>query len=100
MSKPAARLGDETAHGGKIVSSASQVFIEGPPAARNLDRTVCPVAPAGAPPHVGGPITATTAPMVLVEGQPIAARGDVATCAGDGPAAIVGGASQVLVGDE
>lgn len=58
MSKPAARIGDMTAHGGAIVVGCPNVLIGGMPAARVGDMHVCPqVIPSPAPIlHVGGPI--------------------------------------------
>jgi uncharacterized Zn-binding protein involved in type VI secretion len=90
------------AHGGKIVGpGASQVLIEGQPAARVTDWVSCPLAPPAAPPppHTGGNIIPPGAAMVLIEGQPAARVGDVAICAGGVPNAIVSGAADVEIGD-
>ena len=60
MGKPAARLGDMTAHGGSIVGpGCPTVLIGGMPAARIGDMHVCPMMNPGLPPppHVGGPIS-------------------------------------------
>lgn len=80
MSKPAARMGDFTAHGGTIVTGLPTVLIGGQPAARLGDMHVCPMV-TGLVPHVGGPIVMGSA-TVLIGGQPAARQGDLATCVG------------------
>ena len=98
MSKPAARMGDMTAHGGSIVMGFPTVLIGGQPAARLGDMHVCPMVTPGLPPipHVGGPITLGSA-TVLIGGQPAARMGDMATCVGP-PDTIAVGAPTVLIG--
>jgi uncharacterized Zn-binding protein involved in type VI secretion len=98
MSKPAARLGDSTAHGGTVVAGAPTVLIGSMPAARILDMHVCPmVTPAPVPiPHVGGPVTLGSA-TVLIGGMPAARLGDMATCVGP-PDTIILGEMTVLIG--
>jgi uncharacterized Zn-binding protein involved in type VI secretion len=98
MSKPAARMGDLTAHGGTIVVGCPTVLIGGMPAARLGDMHVCPmVTPAVVPiPHVGGPITLGSA-TVLIGNMPAARVGDMATCVGP-PDTIVLGCMTVLIG--
>ncbi|MBI1878917.1 MAG: PAAR domain-containing protein [Chloroflexi bacterium] len=98
MSKPAARMGDLTAHGGSIVAGFPTVLIGGQPAARLGDMHVCPMATPGTPPipHVGGPITLGSA-TVLIGGQPAARMGDMATCVGP-PDSIAAGCPTVLIG--
>lgn len=98
MSKPAARMGDMTAHGGSIVAGFPTVLIGGQPAARMGDMHACPMATPGTPPvpHVGGPITLGSA-TVLIGGQPAARMGDMLTCVGP-PDSIVGGYPTVLIG--
>ncbi len=98
MSKPAARMGDMTAHGGSIVVGFPTVLIGGQPAARLGDMHVCPMVTPGLPPipHVGGPITLGSA-TVLIGGQPAARMGDMATCVGP-PDTIAVGAPTVLIG--
>lgn len=95
MSRPAARQGDMTAHGGVITIGYPQVLIGGQPAARMGDMHTCPLSD-GPKPHVGGPI-ATGSGTVLIGGQPAARQGDTATCAGP-PDTIVAGAPTVLIG--
>ena len=98
MSKPAARLGDMTTHGGSIVAGIPTVLIGGQPAARVGDMHTCPMVTPGTPPipHVGGPITMGSA-TVLIGGQPAARMGDMATCTGP-PDSIAAGCPTVLIG--
>ena len=98
MSKPAARMGDMTVHGGVIVAGLPTVMIGGQPAARLGDMHTCPLVTPGLPPipHVGGPITLGSA-TVLIGGQPAARMGDMATCVGP-PDTIAAGAPTVLIG--
>ena len=98
MSKPAARMGDPTAHGGVIVAGYPTVLIGGQPAARLGDMHVCPmVTPAVVPiPHVGGPVTLGSA-TVLIGGQPAARLGDMAVCTGP-PDTVASGCPTVLIG--
>ncbi len=98
MSKPAARMGDPTVHGGTIVVGFPTVLIGGQPAARLGDMHVCPMVTPGVPPipHVGGPITLGSA-TVLIGGQPAARMGDMATCVGP-PDTIAMGCPTVLIG--
>jgi uncharacterized Zn-binding protein involved in type VI secretion len=99
MGKPAARLGDTTAHGGTIMAGAPTVLIGGMPAARMGDMHVCPLLNPGVPPppHVGQPIT-LGCPTVLICGQMAARMGDMAACAGP-PDSIVAGCPTVLIGE-
>jgi uncharacterized Zn-binding protein involved in type VI secretion len=98
MSKPAARIGDATAHGGVITVGFPTVLIGGQPAARMGDMHTCPMATPGTPPvpHVGGPITLGSA-TVLIGNQPAARMGDMATCVGP-PDTIAAGYPTVLIG--
>lgn len=98
MSKPAARMGDVTAHGGTIVAGFPTVLIGGQPAARVGDMHACPMVTPGVPPipHVGGPITMGST-TVLIGGQPAARMGDMATCTGP-PDTIAAGCPTVLIG--
>lgn len=98
MSKPAARMGDMTAHGGSIVVGMPTVLIGGQPAARLGDMHVCPMVTPGLPPipHVGGPIALGSA-TVLIGGQPAARMGDMAACVGP-PDTIAVGRPTVLIG--
>ena len=99
MGKPAARMGDPTAHGGTIVMGFPMVLIGGMPAARLGDMHVCPMMTPAVPPipHVGGPILLGS-PMVLIGGQPAARMGDMATCVGP-PSTILMGCPTVLIGE-
>ena len=98
MSKPAARVGDSTAHGGVIAVGCPTVLIGGMPAARMGDMHTCPMATPGTPPipHVGGPIMFGSA-TVLIGGMPAARMGDMATCTGP-PDTIAAGCMTVLIG--
>lgn len=98
--KPAARVGDQTAHGGVITGPGiPTVLIENKPACVMGDQHTCPMVnptPA-ANPHVGGPIMATGA-TVLIGGKPSARMGDTAICQGP-PSTIIVGSMTVLIGD-
>lgn len=96
MSKPAARMGDPTAHGGVIVLGYPTVLIGGQPAARLGDMHTCPMVNPGLVPHVGGPISLGSA-TVLIGGQPAARMGDMAVCAGP-PDTVMSGCATVLIG--
>ena len=98
MSKPAARMGDPTIHGGTIVLGFPQVLIGGQPAARLGDMHACPMVTPGLPPvpHVGGPISLGSA-TVLIGNMPAARMGDMATCVGP-PDTIAVGSPTVLIG--
>jgi uncharacterized Zn-binding protein involved in type VI secretion len=96
MGKPAARMGDLTAHGGTIVLGLPTVLIGGMPAARIGDMHVCPMVTSVVP-HVGGPIILGS-PMVLIGGMPAARVGDMVTCVGP-PDTILMGCMTVLIGE-
>jgi uncharacterized Zn-binding protein involved in type VI secretion len=95
MSKPAARMGDPTAHGGTIILGLPTVLIGGAPAARLGDMHVCPMV-TGLVPHVGGPISLGSA-TVLIGGQPAARMGDLVVCTGP-PDTVMNGCATVLIG--
>ncbi len=99
MGKPAARMGDMTAHGGSIVLGLPTVLIGGMPAARVGDMHVCPMMTPGVPPipHVGGPVSLGSV-GVLIGGMPGARVGDMLTCVGP-PDTIAMGCMTVLIGD-
>ena len=100
MGQPAARVGDQTAHGGVITGpGVPLVLIGGMPACVMGDMHVCPMVTPGTPPvpHVGANIIATCA-SVLIGGMPAARVGDTAICVGP-PATIVAGCMTVLIGD-
>ena len=100
MGKPAARMGDMTAHGGTIVAGAPTVLIGGQPAARVGDNHVCPMVTPGVPPipHVGGPIMPPGVPTVMIAGMPAACVGDMAMCTGPPDTIIPPGCPTVLIG--
>ncbi len=99
MSKPAARIGDTTSHGGAIVAGAPTVLIGGKLAARANDMHTCPMMNPGVPPppHVGGPVLLGS-PTVLICGQMAARMGDMTQCSGP-PDSIVVGCPTVLIGE-
>lgn len=96
MGRPAARLGDQTAHGGVIVLGLPTVLIGGLPAARVGDMHTCPLV-TGVVPHVGGPVLPPGGVTVLIGGQPAARMGDLLTCVGP-PDTIIKGEPTVLIG--
>lgn len=101
MGKPAARVGDMTAHGGSIVGpGVPTVLIGGMPAAVVGDNHLCPMLNPGTPPppHVGGPIMPPGAVMVMIGGKPAACVGDMATCSGPPDSIIPPGCPTVLIG--
>lgn len=55
------------------------------------------MAPAPAPPHVGGPVIGPGVPTVLIGGMPAAVVGDMCTCTGP-PDSIIMGSATVLIG--
>jgi uncharacterized Zn-binding protein involved in type VI secretion len=95
MSFPAARIGDNTAHGGVITTGYPTVLIGGKPAARISDLHVCPMV-TGLVPHVGGPII-TGSVTVITGSMPQARVTDKATCVGPIDVIVVG-MPTVLVG--
>lgn len=99
--KPAARVGDMTAHGGSIVGpGAPTVMIGGKPAAVVGDMHVCPMVTPGVPPvpHVGGPVLPPGAPTVLIMKKPAVCVGDMATCTGPPDTILPPGCPTVLIG--
>lgn len=96
MGKPAARMGDQTSHGGVIVGGFPTVIIGGKPAARVSDMHTCPMVN-GLVPHVGGPILPSGAVMVMIGGLPAATVGNMCTCVGP-PDSIIVGCPTVLIG--
>lgn len=95
MSKPAARMGDMTTHGGQIVAGCPTVMIGGKPAARVADMHTCPMS-TGTVPHVGGPVALGSA-TVSIGGFPAARAGDLVSCVGP-PDSIALGELTVLIG--
>lgn len=68
----AARLGDQTLHGGKITAGSKNVLICGRPAARLFDSHECPI-------HVGGPIVKSSV-SVIINGLGAARETDELVC--------------------
>jgi len=69
---PAARKGDPTIHLGKIDEGSPNVTIGGAPAARLIDKHLCPM-------HGPGPITQSSI-TVFINGVGAARMGDLCTC--------------------
>lgn len=95
--KPAARLGDATAHGTPLTGSGSpNVLIGGRPAWRAVaDVHSCPLF-TGPTPHVGGAVVAGSS-SVLINNFPAASLGDSIVEAGP-PNTITAGCPTVLIG--
>src|SRR4051794_31246668 len=83
MGKPAARMGDTTAHGGTVILGLPPVFIGKMPAACLGDMHVCPMCTPAVPPipHVGGPISLGST-GVLIGKKPSARVSDMTVCVG------------------
>lgn len=67
----------------------------GKPAARISDMHVCPLVVPKCSPHVGGPIAAGSA-NVIIGGMPAARAGDMAVCSGP-PDTVAQGSPTVLI---
>ncbi len=96
MGKPAARMGDLTAHGGTIVLGLPTVLIGKMPASTLGDMHVCPMC-TGPVPHVGGPIILGSM-GVLIGKKPAARVSDQAVCVGP-PSMNAMGCFTVLIGE-
>src|SRR5262245_12946573 len=98
---PAARLGDQTAHGGtigpKVTGTTAKVMIGFMPAACMGDAHICPASD-GPKPHVGGTILKGSL-TVKIGNKPAARVGDVAECKSPAPNAVAKGEMTVLIGD-
>jgi uncharacterized Zn-binding protein involved in type VI secretion len=92
---PAARISDQTAHGGIVTVGFPTVLICNLPAARIGDLHTCPMV-TGVVPHVGGPFI-TGSFTVLVGSMPQAKVGDMLVCVGP-PDTLIMGAPTVQVG--
>src|SRR3954468_5454980 len=96
MGKPAARLGDLTAHGGTIMVGKPTVLIGKMPASTLGDMHVCPML-TGPVPHVGGPITLGSTGVFICK-MPAARVADLAVCVGP-PSMGAMGCFTVLLGE-
>ena len=74
MSRPQARLGDSSSHGGMIVTGAIRTMVNGRPVARMGDLHVCPIPGHGVTPIITGSLN------TLTEGKPNARMGDITGC--------------------
>ena len=98
MGKPAARVGDLTAHGGFISGPGClTVLIGDKPAATLGDAHVCPLSN-GPQPHAGGVIMMGST-TVLIGGKPAARVGDSCPCVGAPNMINAPGCPTVLIGD-
>ena len=97
---PAARLGDQTAHGGAIgpvvTGLSAKVLIGNKPAACVGDQQLCPASD-GPKPHVGGVILPPGSTTVLIGNKPAARVGDITECKGP-PGTIAMGEPTVIIG--
>jgi uncharacterized Zn-binding protein involved in type VI secretion len=96
MGKPAARIGDTTAHGGTVTLGTPTVMIGKMPASAMGDMHVCPMCN-GPVPHVGGPITLGST-GVMVGKKPSARISDMTVCVGP-PSMPAMGCMTVLIGE-
>ncbi|MDB5105347.1 MAG: Membrane protein [Fibrobacteres bacterium] len=96
MGKPAARMGDTTAHGGTIVLGNPTLLIGKMPASTLGDMHVCPMC-TGPVPHVGGPITLGSTGVFLGK-KPAARVSDLSVCVGP-PSMPAMGCMTVLIGE-
>lgn len=98
MGQPAARVGDQTAHGTPLAPGpgSTNVLIGGKPAWRaTSDTHTCPLSD-GPKPHVGG-VVAIGSFTVLINNLPAARQGDQITEVGP-PNPIAMGEPTVLIG--
>lgn len=99
MRKPAARLGDMTAHGGPLQpgTGSPDVFIGGKPAWRaKKDFHICPLATPN--PHGGGVVDGGSS-AVFINDFPATRIGDIVKEATGGPDPVAEGEPTVLIGD-
>jgi uncharacterized Zn-binding protein involved in type VI secretion len=94
--KPAARMGDLTAHGGTITIGVTNVLVGNKPAAVVSNMHTCPMV-TGVVPHVGGPINPPGSTTVTIGGLAAARVGDQCTCTGP-PDTIAMGEFTTLIG--
>jgi uncharacterized Zn-binding protein involved in type VI secretion len=92
---PAARLTDQTAHGGIVMVGCPTVMMDFLPASRIGDMHVCPMVTVLVP-HVGGPFVLGSF-TVLVGGMPQSRVTDMLICVGP-PDVLVMGSPTVMVG--
>lgn len=98
MGRPAARLGDLTAHGGPLQPgpASPDVLIGGRPAWRaQKDLHICPLATPN--PHGGGVVDGGSN-TVLINGSPAARIGELVKETTGGPDPIAGADFTVLIG--
>lgn len=88
MSKAFVVLGDNTDHGGAVVSVSSMTDINGHPVARIGDQVSCPRCKGVFPIAAGDP-------TIIIDGQPVARHGDKTAC---GATLLAGQQMQVFMG--
>lgn len=89
----AARVGDQTTHGGVVVGpGVPTVLIAGMPAAVAGDMHACVIP--SPPPHPPATPFPMGSPTVLVQGRPLVRQGDLCVCG----ASVVVGAPTVVIG--
>ena len=86
MSRSFITIGDQTDHGGVVVSSSAQTDIGGKLVARIGDQVSCPKCK-GVFPIASGDAT------IIIDGQPVARHGDKTACG----ATLIAGQMQVFV---
>lgn len=99
MGMPAARFGDNTAHGTVLSPGpgSTNVLIGGMPAWRaGMDFHLCPLLNPGGAPHVGGMVTMGST-TVLINGVPAVRMNDQITESAP-PNFVVSGDTSVLIG--
>jgi uncharacterized Zn-binding protein involved in type VI secretion len=96
MGKPAARLGDTTAHGGTVTLGNPTLMVGKMPASTLGDMHVCPMC-TGPVPHVGGAITLGSTGVLLGK-KPAARVSDLSVCVGP-PSMPAMGCMTVLIGE-
>jgi uncharacterized Zn-binding protein involved in type VI secretion len=74
MGKPFIVLGDQTSHGGKVLSASTTTDIKGKGIARVGDKVSCPQTGHGMTVIVSGD------PTCIIDGQPAARDGDKTAC--------------------
>jgi uncharacterized Zn-binding protein involved in type VI secretion len=77
----AARVGDQTDHGGRITGpGVASVLIEGRAAAAAGDGHTCPIPPVGSHPAAPFPPASAGSRTVSIGGRPALRTGDAAVC--------------------
>lgn len=75
MSKAFIVVGDQTDHGGVVVTGSAMTDVAGKPVARVGDKVTCPQRG-----HGGETVIASGDPTCIIDGQPAARHGDKTAC--------------------